>query len=111
VGDQRAGRFDLPGALTATAGVALLVYGLSNAATTADGVSLWGDAKVVASLTAAAVLLTACAVIESRSWLASKRVQHRDSGKLEVLDVAGDHGHAVYPRRCRDERVDHRERL
>jgi AcrR family transcriptional regulator len=45
------------------------------------------------------------------SWLATKRVQHRDSGKLEVLDLAGDDGHAVYPRRCRDERVDNRERL
>ena len=45
------------------------------------------------------------------SWLATKRVQHRDSGKLEVLDLAGDDGHAAYPRRCRDERVDNRERL
>jgi len=61
------GRFDLPGALTATAGVAVLVYGLSNAATTPDGVSHWGDAKVVASLAAAAVLLVAFAVIEARS--------------------------------------------
>ena len=64
---RRAGRFDLPGAVTATAGVALLVYGLSNAATTPDGVSHWGDAKVVASLAAAAVLLAAFAVIETRS--------------------------------------------
>ena len=64
---RRAGRFDLPGALTATAGVALLVYGLSNAATTPDGVSHWGDAKVIASLAAAAVLLAAFAVIETRS--------------------------------------------
>jgi EmrB/QacA subfamily drug resistance transporter len=64
---RRAGRFDLPGAITATAGVAALVYGLSNAATTPDGVSHWGDAKVVASLAAAAVLLTAFAVIETRS--------------------------------------------
>src|SRR5580698_6138364 len=64
---RRAGRFDLPGAVTATAGVALLVYGLSNAATTPDGVSHWGDAKVVVSLTAAAVLLAAFAVIEARS--------------------------------------------
>jgi len=62
-----AGRFDLPGAVTATAGVALLVYGLSGAATTPDGVSHWGDAKVVASLAAAAVLLAAFAVIETRS--------------------------------------------
>jgi EmrB/QacA subfamily drug resistance transporter len=65
--ERRAGRFDLPGAITATAGVAALVYGLSNAATTPDGVSHWGDAKVVASLAAAAVLLAAFAVIESRS--------------------------------------------
>jgi EmrB/QacA subfamily drug resistance transporter len=64
---RRAGRFDLPGAVTATAGVALLVYGLSNAATTPDGVSHWGDAKVVVSLAAAAVLLAAFAVIEARS--------------------------------------------
>jgi EmrB/QacA subfamily drug resistance transporter len=64
---RRAGRFDLPGALTATAGVAALVYGLSNAATTPDGVSHWGDAKVIASLTAAVVLLATFAVIETRS--------------------------------------------
>ena len=64
---RRAGRFDLPGAITATAGVALLVYGLSNAATTPNGVSHWGDAKVVVSLAAAAVLLAAFAVIETRS--------------------------------------------
>jgi EmrB/QacA subfamily drug resistance transporter len=64
---QRGGRFDLPGALTATGGLAALVYGLSNAATTADGVSHWGDAKVVAALTASVVLLAAFAVIELRS--------------------------------------------
>jgi EmrB/QacA subfamily drug resistance transporter len=65
---RRTGRFDMPGAVTATAGVAALVYGLSNAATTPDGVSHWGDAKVVASLAAAAVLLlVAFAVIETRS--------------------------------------------
>jgi len=64
---RQAGRFDLPGAITATIGVAALVYGLSNAATTPDGVSHRGDTKVVASLTAAAVLLTAFAVIEARS--------------------------------------------
>jgi len=64
---RRAGRFDLPGAITATAGVAALVYGLSNAATTPDGVSHWGDTKVVASLAAAAVLLASFAVIETRS--------------------------------------------
>ena len=64
---RQAGRFDLPGAVTATAGVAALVYGLSNAATTPDGVSHWGDAKVIAALAAAAVLLAAFVVIEARS--------------------------------------------
>jgi EmrB/QacA subfamily drug resistance transporter len=64
---RRAGRFDLPGAITATAGVAALVYGLSSAATTPNGVSHWGDTKVIAALTAAAVLLVSFAVIEARS--------------------------------------------
>ena len=64
---RRAGRFDLPGAFTGTLGVASLVYGLSSAATSQNGVSHWGDTKVIASLTAAAVLLAAFAVIEVRS--------------------------------------------
>ena len=61
------GRFDLPGAITGTLGVAALVYGLSSAATTTNGVSHWGDTKVLASLAAAVVLLAAFAVIEVRS--------------------------------------------
>ena len=61
------GRFDLPGAITGTLGLASLVYGLSSAATTANGVSHWGDTKVVASLTAAVVLLVSFLIIESRS--------------------------------------------
>jgi MFS family permease len=61
------GRFDLPGAVTGTGGVAALVYGLSSATTSPDGTSHWGDSKVVAALSAAAVLLTAFAVIEARS--------------------------------------------
>ena len=64
---RRHGRFDLPGAITGTGGLAAMVYGLSNAATTPDGVSHWGDAKVVASLTAAVVLLAAFMVTELRS--------------------------------------------
>src|SRR5690242_4855685 len=64
---RRRGRFDLPGAITGTAGVTALVYGLVSAATTPDGVSHWGDAKVLAALSAAAVLLAAFAVIETRS--------------------------------------------
>ena len=61
------GRFDLPGAITGTGGLVALVYGLSSAATSPDGVSHWGDAKVVASLAAAVVLLAAFAAVEMRS--------------------------------------------
>ena len=61
------GRFDLPGAITGTGGLAALVYGLSNAATSPDGVSHWGDAKVVASLAAAAVLLGLFVLTEMRT--------------------------------------------
>jgi EmrB/QacA subfamily drug resistance transporter len=63
---RRPGRFDLPGAITGTLGLAALVYGLSSAATTPNGVSHWGDTKVVASLAAAAVLLTSFVIIEAR---------------------------------------------
>jgi EmrB/QacA subfamily drug resistance transporter len=61
------GRFDLPGAITGTLGLAALVYGLTSAATTPNGVSHWGDTKVVVSLTAAVVLLASFIVIEARS--------------------------------------------
>jgi EmrB/QacA subfamily drug resistance transporter len=64
---RRRGRFDLPGALTGTAGITALVYGLISAATSPNGVSHWGDAKVIASLAAAVLLLAAFAVIETRS--------------------------------------------
>jgi EmrB/QacA subfamily drug resistance transporter len=66
-GRRSGGRFDLPGAITGTAGVTALVYGLTNAATSSNGVSHWGDAKVVASLAGSVVLLVAFAVIEARS--------------------------------------------
>jgi EmrB/QacA subfamily drug resistance transporter len=65
--ERHTGRFDLPGAITGTGGLAALVYGLSSAATTANGVSHWGDTKVLVSLAAAVVLLTTFVFIESRS--------------------------------------------
>jgi EmrB/QacA subfamily drug resistance transporter len=65
--ERRRGTFDLPGAVTGSIGLAALVYGLSSAATSANGVSHWGDTKVVASLVAAVVLLTAFVFIEWRS--------------------------------------------
>jgi EmrB/QacA subfamily drug resistance transporter len=61
------GRFDLPGAITGTAGLAALVYGLSSAAATGSGGSHWTDPKVIASLVAAVVLLSTFVLIESRS--------------------------------------------
>jgi EmrB/QacA subfamily drug resistance transporter len=64
---RRPGRIDAPGAVTGTGGIALLVYGLSKAATGADGVPHWGDAQVLASLIAAVVLLTSFVLIERRS--------------------------------------------
>ena len=64
---RRRGQFDLPGAITGSLGLGALVYGLSYAATTPDGVSHWGDTKVIASLVAAVVLLVAFGFIEVRS--------------------------------------------
>jgi EmrB/QacA subfamily drug resistance transporter len=64
---RRRGRFDFPGAITSTLGLALLVYGLTSAATSPNGVSHWGDTKVIFSLTAAVVLLVTFIVIEARS--------------------------------------------
>ena len=56
------GRFDLAGALTATAGVTALVYGFIRAA--ADG---WGDHLALAAFGAAAVVLTLFVVTETRA--------------------------------------------
>ena len=64
---RRPGRFDLPGAITSTLGLAALVYGLTSAATTPNGVSHWGDARVLLSLSASVVLLATFVIIESRS--------------------------------------------
>jgi EmrB/QacA subfamily drug resistance transporter len=57
-----AGRFDLAGAVTSTAGVALLVYGFVRAAG-----SGWGDQLTLAAFGAAAVLLAGFLAIESRA--------------------------------------------
>jgi EmrB/QacA subfamily drug resistance transporter len=64
---RHARRFDLPGAITGTAGFALLVYGLTRAATGPDGISHWGDPVTLASLTGAAVALVAFVLIEART--------------------------------------------
>jgi EmrB/QacA subfamily drug resistance transporter len=65
VGESRAEgntRYDLPGAVTSTAGLVALVYGFTKAAS--DG---WGSATTIGFLVAAAVLLVGFVVIELRS--------------------------------------------
>jgi len=59
---RQPGRFDLAGALTATAGVTALVYGFIRAA--AGG---WGDRIALAAFGAAAVLLVLFVVTETRA--------------------------------------------
>lgn len=55
------GSLDMPGALSATLGAGLLVYGLTNAATYS-----WGSASTVASLVGAAFLLVVFVIAEAR---------------------------------------------
>jgi len=56
------GHLDVPGAVTATAGMLSLVYGLSNAS-----IHSWGSLGTLAPITAAAVLLACFGIIESRT--------------------------------------------
>ncbi|HEY2270236.1 MAG TPA: MFS transporter, partial [Streptosporangiaceae bacterium] len=64
---RRPGRIDAAGAAAGTGGIALLVYGLSSAATGADGASHWGGPQVLAPLAASAVLLASFALAGRRS--------------------------------------------
>ena len=61
------GRFDLPGALSGALGLALLVFGISHAATDQSGVSHWGDAATIGTLAAAGLLLVTFVIIEWRT--------------------------------------------
>jgi EmrB/QacA subfamily drug resistance transporter len=69
--DRHKGRFDLPGAITATAGLGLLVYGLTHVATqvgkTGSASDAWTDPTSLGYLAGAVVLLTAFVIIEARS--------------------------------------------
>jgi EmrB/QacA subfamily drug resistance transporter len=58
----RPGRLDLPGAVTVTGGMTLLVYGLSRAATQG-----WGDTTTIATLGLGAALLVLFVLVELRS--------------------------------------------
>ena len=57
-------RLDIPGVVTSTAGLALLVYGLTHAAAGQDGVSHWGDPVTIACLAGAVALLVGFVFIE-----------------------------------------------
>ena len=52
-------RLDIPGVVTSTAGLALLVYGLTHAAAGPNGTSRWGDWATIASLAGAVVCSSA----------------------------------------------------
>ena len=60
-------RLDIPGVVTSTAGLALLVYGLTHAAAGQDGISHWGDPMTIGTLAAAAILLIGFVFIERRT--------------------------------------------
>jgi len=60
-GEGKPGRLDLPGAVTVTAGVSLLVYGLARVAT-----HDWSDSVTRASLGLAVALLVTFVILESR---------------------------------------------
>jgi len=59
--EDAGGRFDIPGAVTVTAGLALLVYAVVDAVNVG-----WGSTRTIACLTAAVLLLIAFVIIELR---------------------------------------------
>jgi predicted MFS family arabinose efflux permease len=90
---RRPGRIDVAGAVTGCGGIALLVYGLSKAATGPDGISHWGDAQVLASLAGAVGLVVSFVLIEmrtSRPLLPMRilRDRNRTGSYLIILCVA-----------------------
>jgi EmrB/QacA subfamily drug resistance transporter len=60
--EARRGKLDIPGAVTSTVGMTLLVYGLIHAATTA-----WTNPVTITTIVAGCVLLAGFVVIEARS--------------------------------------------
>jgi EmrB/QacA subfamily drug resistance transporter len=60
--ESRRGQLDVPGAIAVTAGMGLLVYGLTNAASHS-----WSSTSTVACLAAAGVLLVVFVILEGRS--------------------------------------------
>jgi EmrB/QacA subfamily drug resistance transporter len=61
--ESRQGQLDIPGAITGTAGLLAIVYGLTHAGNPAYG---WSDPWTITSLTAGAILLALFVAVESR---------------------------------------------
>ncbi|MFT4010956.1 MAG: MFS transporter [Nocardioidaceae bacterium] len=61
--DRHAGELDVPGAITATAGLLSLVFGITRAGDANYG---WGDPWTITALAGGVVLLTLFALVESR---------------------------------------------
>jgi EmrB/QacA subfamily drug resistance transporter len=64
--DRHPGELDVPGAVTATAGLLLLVFGITRAGDQAYG---WGDSLTIGALVAGLLLLAIF-------WLVERRVEH-----------------------------------
>jgi EmrB/QacA subfamily drug resistance transporter len=58
---------DIPGVITSSASLGLLVYGLTHAAAGQNGVSHWGSPVTIGALATSAVLLATFVIIERRS--------------------------------------------
>lgn len=85
----RSGQLDLPGALSASGGLALLVYGLSRAAT-----SGWSNSITLAAFVLSAILIATFVAIEARSthpllplWMLANR--NRAGGYAVMLVFGG----------------------
>jgi EmrB/QacA subfamily drug resistance transporter len=84
--ERRSGRFDLPGALTGTAGLVGVVYGLTHAAT--DG---WSNPVTVGALGGGALLLGLFLLVEARSahaLMPFRILAQRDRGTSYVVMLA-----------------------
>ena len=91
-GDTERGRLDVPGAVTATLGIAALIYALTRGGT--DG---WTDAGTLVAFAAGAVLLVAFAAAERRSrapMLPLSLIRDRNRGGANAVHAAARHGHA-----------------
>ncbi|MCX6373896.1 MAG: MFS transporter [Actinobacteria bacterium] len=93
-------RLDIPGVVTSTAGLALLVYGLTHAAAGQDGLSHWSDSQTVAALVAAVGLLVSFIFIERRSDHAELPLHllrsRRRSGAYVMMLILGTAMFAVF---------------